>query len=142
VGRRRLVPPLLVYALLPRQIKVRAPPSTLCSTTACGPGSWSVEHRRLVLIGTLALFIVGVFAFVKVPRQFFPLSNCAEILSISGTPKVPASPDRGCGEAPRTHSADDPDVVNYATTSVRDAAFFLLLVQQLTTVISKLSMTR
>jgi len=41
---------------------------------------WCVEHRRLVIVATLALFVVGVVAFKFVPRQFFPLSNRPELV--------------------------------------------------------------
>ena len=132
-----LFTPLLGYALLPRQIKgPRAVFDTPFYNRLRSWVDWSVEHRRLVLMGTLALFIVGVFAFVKVPRQFFPLSNRAEILVDLWHPEGTGITET---EAAAKHLerilADDPDVVSYATyIGAGSPRFFLLLVQQLTTV--------
>src|SRR2546422_934824 len=41
---------------------------------------WCVEHRRLVIVATLALFVAGITTFRFVPRQFFPLSNRPELV--------------------------------------------------------------
>jgi len=41
---------------------------------------WCVERRRLVLIVTLAIFIVALAAFKLVPQQFFPSSDRPELL--------------------------------------------------------------
>ncbi len=41
---------------------------------------WCVAQRKIVIVATLLLFAVGVAAFTKVPRQFFPQSNRAELL--------------------------------------------------------------
>jgi multidrug efflux pump subunit AcrB len=41
---------------------------------------WCVDHRLLVLIVTLALFIASLGAFGLVPRQFFPSSERPELL--------------------------------------------------------------
>jgi multidrug efflux pump len=41
---------------------------------------WCVDHRRLVLAVTLALFVVGLAGFALVPQQFFPSSDRPELL--------------------------------------------------------------
>jgi multidrug efflux pump len=132
-----LFTPLLGYALLPKQVKgPRAVFDTPFYNRLRSWVDWSVAHRRLVLIGTLALFTAGVFAFVNVPRQFFPLSNRAEILVDLWHPEGTSITET---EAAAKHLervlADDPGVVSYATyIGAGSPRFFLLLVQQLTTV--------
>src|SRR5262249_22030723 len=41
---------------------------------------WCVAHRASVIVATVALFSVGIVAFAKVPKQFFPLSNRPELI--------------------------------------------------------------
>ncbi len=42
--------------------------------------SWFLNHRRIVLVGTLALFIVSVFGMKLIKQEFFPPSIRPEIL--------------------------------------------------------------
>lgn len=42
--------------------------------------AWCIDHRTVVLLGTLGAFVVGLVAFSTVPRQFFPSSDRPEIL--------------------------------------------------------------
>ncbi|TBW40955.1 efflux RND transporter permease subunit [Siculibacillus lacustris] len=42
--------------------------------------SWSVGHRVIVLVATLAAFVVGVNGFKYVPKSFFPESTRLELL--------------------------------------------------------------
>lgn len=41
---------------------------------------WCVQHRRLVVAGTLGAFMLGIGGFAFIPQQFFPASNRPEIL--------------------------------------------------------------
>ncbi|MGH8728415.1 MAG: efflux RND transporter permease subunit, partial [Burkholderiales bacterium] len=41
---------------------------------------WCVSHRKSVIVATVLLFAVGLTAFVKLPQQFFPLSNRPELI--------------------------------------------------------------
>jgi multidrug efflux pump subunit AcrB len=41
---------------------------------------WCIEHRGTVLAVTLALFLLGLFGFSVVPKQFFPGSDRPELL--------------------------------------------------------------
>src|SRR5579863_2136543 len=41
---------------------------------------WCVERRGLVLLVTLGLFVLSIFAFRLVPQQFFPSSDRPELL--------------------------------------------------------------
>jgi multidrug efflux pump len=132
-----LFTPLLGYALLPKEVKgSRAVFDTPFYNRLRSWVDWSVEHRAVVLVGTLVLFIVGAFAFTKVPRQFFPLSNRPEILVDLWLPEGTSFRETDAA-ARRLEQilAQDPGVVNFATyTGTGSPRFFLLLVQQLTTV--------
>ena len=41
---------------------------------------YCLEHRKTIIIATIALFGVGVMTLTKVPQQFFPLSNRPELI--------------------------------------------------------------
>jgi len=42
--------------------------------------AWCVDHRKLVLVGTLAIFVGALALFRFVPQQFFPASSRMELL--------------------------------------------------------------
>src|SRR5262245_3948872 len=132
-----LFTPLLGYALLPREIKgPRAVFETPFYRRLRSSVDWSVEHRWLVLIATLALFVVGALAFLQVPHQFFPLSNRPELIVDLWLPEGTSfAQTEATAKRVEAILAEDPGVVNFATYSgAGSPRFFLLLVQQLTTV--------
>ncbi|MBV8854401.1 MAG: efflux RND transporter permease subunit, partial [Sinobacteraceae bacterium] len=82
--------PLLGYWLLPQRT-VHADSAKSASdehSTYAGPFyqrfagwvSWCVDHRRTVIAGTVAAFVLALGAFAFVPRQFFPSSDRPELL--------------------------------------------------------------
>ncbi|MGH8283417.1 MAG: efflux RND transporter permease subunit [Gammaproteobacteria bacterium] len=42
--------------------------------------TWCVDHRKVVIIVTIALFVVSVALFRFIPKQFFPSSDRAELM--------------------------------------------------------------
>jgi len=92
-----------------------------------------VEHRKTVIIGTVALFGVGVATLAHVPEQFFPLSNRPEVIIDLWLPEG-SSFTQTEAAATRMEAllAKDEDVVNYAAyLGGGSPRFFLLIVQQL-----------
>ena len=97
---------------------------------------WCVAHRKTVIIATLALFVAGIAAFSKVPRQFFPQSNRAELIVDLWLPEGSsfAQTEAAAGRMEEI-LAKDPGVEHFATyVGAGSPRFFLLLVQQLASV--------
>lgn len=92
-----------------------------------------VEHRKTVIIGTVALFGVGVVTLTQVPEQFFPLSNRPEVIVDLWLPEGSSfAQTEAVAKRMETLLATDEDVVNYATyIGGGSPRFFLLIVQQL-----------
>ncbi len=92
-----------------------------------------VEHRKTVIIGTVALFGVGVATLTQVPEQFFPLSNRPEVIIDLWLPEGSAfAQTEAVAKRMETLLATDEDVVNYAAYIAGGSPrFFLLIVQQL-----------
>ncbi|MGZ4995742.1 MAG: efflux RND transporter permease subunit [Methylobacter sp.] len=93
-----------------------------------------LEHRNMVIIATLALFVIGVMTLTKVPQQFFPLSNRPELIADLWLPE--GSSIRQTEQVAKRMEAmlaNDEDVLNYAAyIGGGSPRFFLLIVQQLT----------
>ncbi len=92
-----------------------------------------VEHRKTVIIGTVALFGVGVATLAQVPEQFFPLSNRPEVIIDLWLPEGSSfSQTEAAAKRMEALLAKDEDVVNYAAyVGGGSPRFFLLIVQQL-----------
>ncbi|MDD5113192.1 MAG: efflux RND transporter permease subunit [Methylobacter sp.] len=95
--------------------------------------AWCVEHRKKVIIATVALFGIGVATLTQVPEQFFPLSNRPEVIIDLWLPEGSSFAE---SEAAAKRMEDilskDGDVVNYtAYIGGGTPRFFLLIVQQL-----------
>jgi NodT family efflux transporter outer membrane factor (OMF) lipoprotein len=92
-----------------------------------------VEHRNKVILGTVALFGVGVATLTQVPEQFFPLSNRPEVIIDLWLPEGSAfAQTEAVAKRMEALLAKDEDVVNYATyIGSGSPRFFLLIVQQL-----------
>jgi multidrug efflux pump len=92
-----------------------------------------VEHRKTVIIGTVALFGVGVATLAQVPEQFFPLSNRPEvIIDLWLSEGSSFSQTEAAAKRMEALLAKDEDVVNYAAyVGGGSPRFFLLIVQQL-----------
>ncbi len=74
--------PYLGYKLLPEHKKGDAhdPYQTRFYDRLRGVIGWCVDHRVLVIAGTVLLFISSLVLFTKVPQQFFPSSPRLELL--------------------------------------------------------------
>ena len=92
-----------------------------------------VEHRKTVIIGTVALFGVGVATLARVPEQFFPLSNRPEVIIDLWLPEGSSfTQTEAAAKRMEALLAKDEDVVNYAAyLGGGSPRFFLLIVQQL-----------
>jgi multidrug efflux pump len=92
-----------------------------------------VEHRKKVIISTVALFGVGVATLTQVPEQFFPLSNRPEVIIDLWLPEGSSfTQTEAIAKRMETLLAKDKDVMNYATyIGGGSPRFFLLFVQQL-----------
>ena len=92
-----------------------------------------VEHRKTVIIGTVALFGVGVATLIPVPQQFFPLSNRPEVIIDLWLPEGSAfTHTEAAAKRMEALLAKDEDVVSYAAyLGGGTPRFFLLIVQQL-----------
>ena len=92
-----------------------------------------VEHRKTVIIGTVALFGVGVATLAQVPEQFFPLSNRPEVIIDLWLPEGSSfTQTEAAAKRMEALLAKDEDVVNYAAyLGGGSPRFFLLIVQQL-----------
>jgi len=92
-----------------------------------------VEHRKTVIIGTVALFGVGVATLIQVPQQFFPLSNRPEVIIDLWLPEGSAfTHTEAAAKRMEALLAKDEDVVSYAAyLGGGTPRFFLLIVQQL-----------
>jgi multidrug efflux pump len=92
-----------------------------------------VEHRKTVIIGTVALFGVGVATLTQVPEQFFPLSNRPEVMIDLWLPEGSSfAKTEAAAKRMEALLAKDQDVVNYAAyLGGGSPRFFLLIVQQL-----------
>jgi len=95
--------------------------------------TWCVEHRKKVIIATVALFGIGVATLTQVPEQFFPLSNRPEVIIDLWLPEGSSFAETEAA-AKRMESilSQDEDVVHYtAYIGGGTPRFFLLIVQQL-----------
>jgi multidrug efflux pump len=92
-----------------------------------------VAHRKKVLIGTVALFGVGIATLTHVPEQFFPLSNRPEVLIDLWLPEGSSlAQTEAAAKRMEDILAKDEDVMNYAAyLGGGSPRFFLLFVQQL-----------
>ena len=73
-----------------------------------------VEHRKTVIIGTVALFGVGVATLAQVPEQFFPLSNRPEVIIDLWLPEGSAfTHTEAAAQRMEALLAKDEDVVPY-----------------------------
>ncbi len=92
-----------------------------------------MEHRKTVIIGTVALFGIGVVTLTQVPEQFFPLSNRPEVIIDLWLPEGSSfAQTEAVAKRMETLLATDEDVMNYATyIGGGSPRFFLLIVQQL-----------
>jgi multidrug efflux pump len=95
--------------------------------------AWCVEHRKKVIVGTVALFGVGVATLTQVPEQFFPLSNRPEVMVDLWLPEGSSfAQTEAAAKRMEAILAKDEDVVNYAAyIGGGSPRFFLLIVQQL-----------
>src|SRR5262249_45447522 len=96
---------------------------------------WCVAHRAIVIAATLALFVAGIAAFSKVPRQFFPQSNRPELLVDLWLPQGSSfAQTEATAKRMEEVLAKAPGVEHFTTyTGAGSPRFFLLLVQQLAT---------
>jgi len=94
---------------------------------------WCVEHRKKVIIATVALFCVGVATLSQVPEQFFPLSNRPEVIIDLWLPEGSSfAQSEATARRMENILSKDGDVVNYtAYIGGGTPRFFLLIVQQL-----------
>jgi multidrug efflux pump len=92
-----------------------------------------VEHRNKVILGTVALFGIGVATLTQVPEQFFPLSNRPEVIIDLWLPEGSSFREtEAVAKRMEALLARDEDVLNYATyIGGGSPRFFLLIVQQL-----------
>ncbi len=95
--------------------------------------TWCVEHRGRVIAGTVAAFVLALWAFSFVPRQFFPSSDRPELLVDLRLPEN-ASFDATLREAQRfEHDLDGRREIDHYIAFVGAGAprFFLPLDEQL-----------
>ena len=92
-----------------------------------------VQHRKKVIVGTVALFGVGVATLTQVPEQFFPLSNRPEVIVDLWLPEGSSlAQTETAAKQMEALLAKDEDVVNYAAyIGGGSPRFFMLIVQQL-----------
>jgi multidrug efflux pump subunit AcrB len=92
-----------------------------------------LEHRKKVIIATVALFAIGVMTLTKVPQQFFPLSNRSELIVDLWLPEGSSFVQtEEVAKRMEAILAKDTEIVNYATyIGGGSPRFFLLIVQQL-----------
>ena len=92
-----------------------------------------VEHRTKVILGTVALFGIGIATLTQVPEQFFPLSNRPEVIIDLWLPEGSSfTQTEAVARRMEALLARDEDVLNYATyIGGGSPRFFLLIVQQL-----------
>jgi multidrug efflux pump len=95
--------------------------------------SWSVGHRRLVLVATLLAFVASIGAFAFIPQNFFPQSNRPEILADLWLPEGTSTAEvERQARAFEARILDDPDQQLVAAYIGEGAPrFFLPLDQQL-----------
>lgn len=92
-----------------------------------------LQHRNKVILATIILFVAGVLTLIKLPQQFFPLSNRPELIVDLWSPEG-SSFEQTEKVAKRMEAllAKDADVVHYASyLGSGTPRFFLLIVQQL-----------
>ena len=94
---------------------------------------WCVDHRGTVIALTLVLFGLGVAAMVKVPQQFFPLSNRPELMVDLWLPEGSSFAEtEAAAHGLEAILAKDEDVVHYTSyVGGGSPRFFLLITQQL-----------
>lgn len=92
-----------------------------------------VAHRKKVIVGTLALFGLGVVALAHVPEQFFPLSNRPEVIVDLWLPEGSAfEQTEAAAKRMEALLAKDEDVEQVASyIGSGTPRFFMLIVQQL-----------
>jgi multidrug efflux pump len=95
--------------------------------------AWCVDHRRPVIVSTLALFGLGVVAMSQVPQQFFPQSNRPELMVDLWLPEGSSYAEtEAAARDLEALLAQDGDVVHYATyVGGGSPRFFLLIDEQL-----------
>lgn len=96
--------------------------------------AWCLDHRTVVLLGTLCAFAVGLVAFSAVPRQFFPSSDRPELM-VDLRLKEGSSFEATQREVKRLEAAiaKDPTIDHYIDFVGAGAPrFYLPLDQQLT----------
>ena len=92
-----------------------------------------VEHRKKVIIATLALFGLGIVTLAHVPEQFFPLSNRPEVIVDLWLPEGSAfEQTEAAAKRMEALLAKDEDVEHVASyVGSGTPRFFMLIVQQL-----------
>ncbi|HYM85695.1 MAG TPA: efflux RND transporter permease subunit [Pseudoxanthomonas sp.] len=94
---------------------------------------WCVWHRKSVIVATVLLFAVGMAAFVKLPQQFFPLSNRPELIVDMWLPEGTSfAQTESVAKRLEGILAKDEEIVHYASyVGGGTPRFFLLISQQL-----------
>jgi multidrug efflux pump len=95
--------------------------------------NWCVEYRWTVIVATLALFLVGVFSFKFIPKQFFPDSTRLELMVELWLPEGSSfAASEEVAKRMEAKLAQDQDVSDYvAYIGVGSPRFYLPLDQQL-----------
>ncbi len=94
---------------------------------------WCIDHRKLVLAGTLAVFVLGALGMMLTEKQFFPSSNRVELMVNLWLPEG-SSVRASEREAARVEKLleGDTDVETYVSyVGNGSPRFFLSLEQQL-----------
>ena len=94
---------------------------------------WCIDHRKLVLAGTLAVFVLGALGMMLTEKQFFPSSNRVELMVDLWLPEG-SSVRASEREAARVEKLleGDTDVETYVSyVGNGSPRFFLSLEQQL-----------
>jgi multidrug efflux pump len=92
---------------------------------------WCVAHRKTVLAGTAATFVLGVLGMQLTEKQFFPSSNRVELMVELWLPE--GSPVKASEqEAARVEAllANDPDVSTYVSYVGNGSPRFFLSLEQ------------
>jgi multidrug efflux pump len=96
--------------------------------------NYCLQYRKTVIFATVLLFGAGVVTLTKVPQQFFPLSNCPELIVDLWLPEGSAfAQTEAVAKRMESVFAKDKEIASYASyIGGGTPRFFLLIVQQLT----------
>jgi multidrug efflux pump len=136
--------PYLGYRLLPDMAKLHAkkhggnpqghdPYGTPFYQRVRGTIAWCVDHRRLVIVATLALFVASILLFRLVPQQFFPASGRLELMvDMKLTEGASITASQAQAERFEARLRELPGIDNYvAYVGTGSPRFYLPLDQQL-----------